>query len=181
MTWVCSLICVLQTAASKTLWEFLEDVEGLLWIKYSVIQTDLHNSFESLAVCIESTDVLLCILIYRPHKTNSTTLTEQCDRIPILGDFNIYICCLNMSMVNELNNVLDSFDVIRHAKGPTHWICLSHGFNVECVHVIYMTRNKEYLMRYLPPSGPLVCEGPFLSIFETSILRGGAWRRKGWV
>lgn len=47
--------------------------------KCSVVQTDLYNSFESLVFCVESTEPLLCILIYRPPKINKEFIKEFAD------------------------------------------------------------------------------------------------------
>lgn len=88
--------------------------------KCSVMQTELYNSLESLVFRVESTEPLLCILIYRKKDFIKefadllSSVTVQYDRILILGDFNIQVCCPNKPMVNELNNVLESFDFIQH-------------------------------------------------------------------
>lgn len=42
------------------------------------------------------------------------------DRVLIVGDFNIHVCCPDMPMVKAFLNLIDSFNLVQCVTGPTH-------------------------------------------------------------
>ena len=63
-------------------------------------------------------------------------------RVIILGDFNIHVCCPSYSLfASDFIKLLDSFDLTQHVKLPSHDkghtldIVLSHGFCVDDVNL----------------------------------------------
>lgn len=73
---------------------------------------------------------VLFVLIYRPPQPNKDFLTEfaeflgdivtSYDRILILGDFNIHVCCDSKLLSKEFRSLIDSFDFDQWVSGPTH-------------------------------------------------------------
>lgn len=76
-----------------------------------------------------STTPLLCVLVYRPPKTDKDVIKEfydlishiiaSYDHLLILGDFNIHVCWPGKPLVTELTCVLDSFGFIQHVDKAT--------------------------------------------------------------
>ncbi len=58
------------------------------------------------------------------------------DRLLILGDFNIHVCCPSNSLAKEFLNLIDSFNLVQSVTGSAHEhghtldLVLSHGFTV---------------------------------------------------
>ena len=90
---------------------------------------------------------VLCAVIYRPPKCNKDFLTEfsvflseilpNYDRILIVGDFNIHVCCPDKNLLaRDFLNTIDSFDLVQAVGGPTHErghtldLVLSHGLPI---------------------------------------------------
>lgn len=67
---------------------------------------------------------------------------------------------LETLIFNELHNVLESFDLIQHIRGPVHEqghtldLVMSHGFNVEHVDIIeiLISDHKSIMFGGLFPS-----------------------------
>ncbi len=51
------------------------------------------------------------------------------DRILIIGDFNIHICCSGKPMAKEFLNLLDSFNLSQYVSRPAH----EHGHILDLV------------------------------------------------
>uniref|UniRef100_A0A1A8AHR4 Endonuclease/exonuclease/phosphatase domain-containing protein n=1 Tax=Nothobranchius furzeri TaxID=105023 RepID=A0A1A8AHR4_NOTFU len=74
-------------------------------------------------------DPVLCMVIYRPPRYNKDFLTEFArllvevlpafDKLLILGDFNIHMCCPDKPKVNEFLRIVDSCNLVQHVFGPT--------------------------------------------------------------
>lgn len=87
---------------------------------------------------VEFTCPLLCVLIYRPPKVNNDFLgkfldflsyvVSSTDKLLILGDFNIHLCCPMKPFVRDFVQLLDSFNLTQHISGPTHK--LGHTLNL---------------------------------------------------
>lgn len=107
-----------------------------------------YSSFELQCVKVESASIpLVCALIYRPPKRDKDFITEfsellshlvtEYDRLLLLGDFNIHVCCPGKPLVSEFFGVLDAFGLTQHINKATHIqghtldLILSYGFNVD--------------------------------------------------
>lgn len=49
------------------------------------------------------------------------------NKILILGDFNLQVCCPSKPLVNEFIPLLDSFNLTQHVMGPAH----EHGHTLD--------------------------------------------------
>ena len=103
----------------------------------------MHSkSFEVQCVALQSSSsALLCALIYRPPNSDSnfisdffeflTSVVLLYDRMLLLGDFNVHVCCPGRSLVSEFCNVLDSFGftqymINQHMSAVIHLTLLCH-------------------------------------------------------
>lgn len=83
--------------------------------------------------------LVLIAVIDRPPEHNDHFISEfanflscfilQYERILIVGDFNIHICCEDQAPVNDFLNVINSFHLIHFVAGPTHRHALSISVN----------------------------------------------------
>lgn len=70
-----------------------------------------------------------------------TTLVPNADRLFILGDFNIHVCCPDKPLVSEFLHIIDSFNLSQsmigatHEKGHTLDLILSFGFTLQIVQI----------------------------------------------
>ncbi len=110
------------------------------------IKNDTFSSFEEQLMQIDSRNPVLCVLVYRPPKINKNFIHEftgflggimmKYDRLVILGDFNIHICCSSNGLAREFLNLIDSFNLVQSVTGPTHKLghtldlVLSYGLTV---------------------------------------------------
>lgn len=85
-------------------------------------------------------------LIYRPPKHNSEFINEFAafvgdlvianDKILLIGDFNIHVCCTSLTLSREFLNLIESFDLVQWVSDPTHQqghtldLILTHGLHV---------------------------------------------------
>uniref|UniRef100_A0A3B5PWL6 Reverse transcriptase domain-containing protein n=3 Tax=Xiphophorus maculatus TaxID=8083 RepID=A0A3B5PWL6_XIPMA len=108
-------------------------------------------SFELQAFELKLTEPILCVVIYRPPKFNKDFIHEfsellagiavEHDRILIIGDFNIHICCPDKPLVKDFLDLIDSFDFIQSVVGPTHSkghtqdLVLSHGLCLDTIEI----------------------------------------------
>jgi len=85
-------------------------------------------------------------LLYRPPKHNSEFINEFAaflgdiviahDKILLIGDFNIHVCCTTLTLSREFLNLIESFDLVQWVTGPTHQqghtldLILTHGLSV---------------------------------------------------
>ena len=72
------------------------------------------------------------------------------DRLLVLGDFNIHVCCPDKPMVKECCHLLDSLGFMQHINQSTHVLghtldlILSHGLSIDNVNVedAYLSDHK---------------------------------------
>ena len=63
------------------------------------------------------------------------------DRLLLLGDFNINVCCPGKPLVSEFNNILNFCGFTQHIAGPTHVLghtldlIMSYGFPIESIEI----------------------------------------------
>ncbi|KAL7866039.1 hypothetical protein SRHO_G00112860 [Serrasalmus rhombeus] len=97
------------------------------------------SSFEATIFEVGRTDPVLCAVIYRPPKYNKDFLNDfseflagyvpSYDRVLIVGDFNIHVCCSDKPLVADFLNIIDSFNLTQWVSGPTH----EHGHTLDLV------------------------------------------------
>jgi len=94
---------------------------------------------------------VMIAVVYRPPKPNKDFLNDFAaflgdiiqiyDRILILGDFNIHVCCPSNSLAKDFSALVDSFGFEQLVKGPTHSIghtldlVLSYGLPIQNIDV----------------------------------------------
>lgn len=98
--------------------------------KCRLLPVDAFSSFEPQLLHIDLNGPLICILIYRPPKVSTTFIHElsnflsnqvsRCDRLLVLGDFNIHVCCPSKPMVKNFMNLIDSLSFVQCVSSPTH-------------------------------------------------------------
>ena len=126
--------------------------------KCSQLSFGSFSSFESFSFLINGKSPLLCVLIYRPPNYNAKFIDEfsellslimpQYDRVQILGDFNLHVCCPSESVfAADFIKLYESFNLLQSVTGPTHIkghtldLVLSFGFSLNNV-----------VIREFPPS-----------------------------
>jgi len=93
----------------------------------------------------------MCALVYRPPKSDKHFIKEfsdflshhatSYDRLLILGDFNIHVCCPGKPLVSEFCHVMESFGLTQHINQATHVqghtldLILSHGFSIDKISI----------------------------------------------
>lgn len=118
----------------------------------SPVSLGCFSTFESLGFIPKNTLPILCILIYRPPKSNSGLIQEfsdflsvtilKYDRVLILCDISIHVCCPSSSLASDFIKLLESFSLIQyvnqpsHDKGHTLDLVLSYGFCVDDVNLV---------------------------------------------
>ena len=126
--------------------------------KLRLLSVGSYSTFEIQCVMVESTSTpLVCALVYRPPKSNKDFITGFLshyitlhDRLLVLGDFNIHVCCQDKPMVKEFCHVLDSLGFMQHINQSTHVLghtldlILSHGLSIDNVNVedAYLSDHK---------------------------------------
>ncbi|KAL6464601.1 hypothetical protein MHYP_G00269180 [Metynnis hypsauchen] len=110
------------------------------------------SSFEITLFEVGRSDPVLCAVIYRSPKYNKDFINDfseflaglmpNYDRVLIVGDFNIHVCCPEKPLVKDFLNIIDSFNFVQCVFGPTHEhghtldLVLSHGLPVTLRSVI---------------------------------------------
>ena len=118
-------------------------------LKIRTLSTGNYSSFELQCVKIESTTTpLVCALVYRPPKPDKDFISDFSDflsqfvplhdRLLILGDFNIHVCCPGRPMVSEFCHVLDSFSLLQHIDKATH--VLGHSLDLILSYGIFIDK-----------------------------------------
>ena len=118
---------------------------------------------------------LLCALVYRLPKATScfihdfsdllSSMAIHSDKMLILGDFNIHVCCPTKPMVNEFLTILDSFNLTQSVCGPTHVkghtldLVLSSGISIDTFEITNAAISDHFLIEFelsghCPPSAP---------------------------
>ena len=116
---------------------------------------------------------MLCILIYRPPKQPTNFISEfselltltlpNYDRVLILGDFNIHVCCPTHPLVKEFSTVIEQFNLTQSITSPTHVknhtldLVLSSGLspsNLELIDICISDHKAIMFDSLLTPSAP---------------------------
>ncbi|XP_013859206.1 RNA-directed DNA polymerase from mobile element jockey [Austrofundulus limnaeus] len=111
-----------------------------------LLQAAAFQTFELLHFELGRSNPLLCAVIYRSPKTTRGFISElsdfltgiflKYDRVLILGDFNLHVCCPDKPLVHDFLNLIHSFNLVQNVVGPTHQqghtldLVLSHGLSV---------------------------------------------------
>lgn len=119
--------------------------------KCRLLPVDAFSSFEAQLLKIDLNGPILCVLVYRPPKVNSTFIHEfseflsnqvsRYDRLMVLGDFNIHVCCPSKPLVKNFMSLMDSLSFIQSVSSPTHSLghtldlVLTRGFSVHICEV----------------------------------------------
>lgn len=89
------------------------------------LKTESFSSFEVLLVQLNNTQSVVYRL--KPHmnfsKEFSNFLVEavlKYNRLFIVGDFNIHVCCKLNSLAKDFISLVNSFDFTQVVNGPTH-------------------------------------------------------------
>ena len=82
---------------------------------------------------------MLCAVVYRPPKYNKDFLNDfsdflagimpQYDRVLLVGDFNIHVCCPDKPLVKDFLSLIDSFNFVQCVSGSTH----EHGHTLDLI------------------------------------------------
>lgn len=107
------------------------------------------TSFELSCFELGARNPVLCAVIYRPPKHNQDFIKDfsdfiavirtNYDRILIVGDFNVHVCCPSKAMVKEFLDLIDGFNLIQHVAGSTQIhghlldLVLSYGLPIDNV------------------------------------------------
>lgn len=88
------------------------------------------RSFEVQLIKLGMENTFACALIYRPPHYNKMFIQEFSeflnslvpvdDKLLIVGDFNIHVCCPSHSLVSEFLQIIDSFNLVLSKSNPTH-------------------------------------------------------------
>ena len=120
----------------------------------------------------------MCVIVCRPPNQNRAFLSEfsellsvvmssRYDRLLILGDFNIHVCCPTNTLATDFLHLIDSFILVQSMTCPTHVknntldLVLSFGLSLsDCVlHDICVSDCKVILFdTQLPLSIPKLPE-----------------------
>lgn len=81
------------------------------------------SSFEVILFEVRRADLLLCAVVYRPTKYHKNFLNDFSDfltwimplydRVLLVGDFNIHVCCPDKPLVKEFLSLIDSFNFVQ--------------------------------------------------------------------
>lgn len=93
-----------------------------------------------------------------------TTIVPRFEKILILGDFNLHICCPKEPMVKEFLHVIDSFNLSQSVSKPTHKfghtldLVLSLGISITNIDI-----EEGYLSDHNPVVFNIQIPSPFLN------------------
>ncbi len=113
--------------------------------------------------------IVLTAVIYRPPKYSENFISDFADflsrftihyeRILIVGDFNIHICCDDKPLAKDFVNVLESFNLTQSVSEPTHQrghvldLVLSYGLSLSIneIRVLPVLDHSVILFDILAP------------------------------
>ncbi len=103
---------------------------------------------------------------YRPPKVSTTFIHElseflsnqvsRCDRLLVLGDFNIHVCCPSKPMVKNFMSLMDSLNFVQSVSSPTHNrghtldLVLTRGFSVHICEIFDAGISDHYPVEFEP-------------------------------
>lgn len=98
-----------------------------------------YSSFKLCAFEFGHFGRFLCAVIYRPPKYNCDFITDISDflanatvkynKLLVVGDLNVHVCCPDKPMAKDFLDVIDSFNLIQHVTVPTQ----EHGHTLDLV------------------------------------------------
>ncbi len=110
------------------------------------VESNTYSSFELQLFVLELGDPLLIAVIHRSPKVNANFLTEfaeflgdvtlKYDKLLVLSDFNVHVCCMNDQLAKEFTHLLNAFDFSIGVNAPTHKgghildLVLLHGLKI---------------------------------------------------
>ncbi len=133
------------------------------------VASNNYSSFELQLFVLELGDPLLIAVIYRPPKFNTNVLTEfaeflgdvtpKYDKLLVLADFNVHVCCMNDHLAKEFTHLLNAFDFSIRVNAPTHKgghildLVLLHGLSITDLEVCEngFSDHKTYSLILWPP------------------------------
>ncbi len=102
----------------------------------SQLSSDNYYSVELNIFELGRFQTVFCTVIYRPPKYLINDFSDilsgimpNYDRILIIGDFNIHICCSTKPLVKDFLSLIDSFNLIQSVMCSTH----EHGRALDLV------------------------------------------------
>jgi len=110
-----------------------------------------YSSFELNVFEFDLNHPVLCTVVYRPPTYNKDFIDDfsdflasvmiKYDRVLIVGDFNIHLCCPEKPLVKAFLNLVESFNLTQSVVCPTH-ICghtldlvLTYGLPISNINV----------------------------------------------
>ncbi len=115
------------------------------------LSTGPYNSFEVQLLQLVLVNPITIALIYRPPHHNKDFLSELAalmgdlvtrhEKVLLLGDFNIHVCCSSKPYSAEFLNLIESFDFTQWVSSPTHNhghtldLILTHGFSISNIEI----------------------------------------------
>ncbi len=134
--------------------------------KCRLLPVDASFSFEAQLLKMDLNGPLLCVLVYRPPKVSTTFIHElseflsnqvsRCDRLLVLGDFNIHVCCPSKPMVKNFMSLMDSLNFVQSVSSPTHNgvhtldLVLTRGFSVHICEIFDAGISDHYPVVFEP-------------------------------
>ncbi len=145
--------------------------------KCRLLPVDASFSFEAQLLKMDLNGPLLCVLVYRPPKVSTTFIHElseflsnqvsRCDRLLVLGDFNIHVCCPSKPMVKNFMSLMDSLNFVQSVSSPTHNrshtldLVLTRGFSVHICEIFdagILSRPVHYSLAFHANTALEFCE-----------------------
>ncbi len=136
-------------------------------LNIGALPSDVYNSFELQLFRMNSANPLAVALIYRPPKSNKNfmdefadflgTIVPKHDRLLLLGDFNIHVCCDSNPLAKDFLSLVHSFDFKQVVTVPTHAnghilelvLCCGLSVNDTVVYDTNFSDHKPVLLIFL--------------------------------
>ncbi len=134
-----------------------------------ILSAECFASFEVQLCRVDLMCPIFCELIYRCPRYNKlflkefsdfvTTIVPNVDRLLILSNFNIHVCCPDKPLVSEFVQVINYFYIFQsvlgatYEKGHTLDLILSYGFQLQIVQIedcLFLTTSQYYLILFYP-------------------------------
>ena len=142
--------------------------------KCKLLPIESFLSFEVQLFIIHLSSPILCALVYRPPKLYENYFIEEfsdlvslmaarSEKLLILGDINVHVCCPDKPLVKDFLNIIDSFNLQQSVSGPTHEkghtldLVLSSGLNILNTDIFMIGVSDHSMIVFealLPPPTP---------------------------
>lgn len=132
--------------------------------------TTSYSSFEISLFELCSALPVLCAVVYRPPRYNKNFIGDftdflagimpNYDRVLIVGDFNIHVCCPLKPLARDFLHLIDSFSFVQSVSAPTQEqghtldLVLTHGFTLFNLEVCDATFSDHMPIVF---DMPLIC------------------------